>query len=39
MVDGDYINDRGFRRSFHQWLAQIWQEKDDRIDAIQENTG
>ena len=39
MVDGDYVNDRGFRRRFHQWLAQIWQEKDDRIDAIQENTG
>ena len=36
MVDGDYANDRDFRRKFHQWLTQIWQEKDERIDAIRQ---
>jgi 1-acyl-sn-glycerol-3-phosphate acyltransferase len=36
MVDGDYANDRDFRREFHQWLTQIWQEKDERIAAIRQ---
>ena len=36
MVDGDYVNDRDFRREFHQWLTQIWQEKDERITAIRQ---
>jgi hypothetical protein len=36
MVDGDYLNDREFRRQFHQWLTKIWQEKDERIDAIRQ---
>ena len=34
MVDGDYVNDREFRREFHQWLTQIWQAKDEKIDAM-----
>ncbi len=34
LVNGDYQNDRAFRRDVHQWLARIWQEKDDRIDAL-----
>jgi 1-acyl-sn-glycerol-3-phosphate acyltransferase len=33
-ISGDYENDREYRRRFHQWLTQIWQEKDARIDAI-----
>jgi len=36
MVDGDYVNDRDFRREIHQWLTQIWQEKDERITAIRQ---
>jgi len=36
MVDGDYANDRDFRREFHQWLTQTWQEKDERIKAIRQ---
>jgi 1-acyl-sn-glycerol-3-phosphate acyltransferase len=39
IVEGDYINDRDFRREFHQWLTQIWQEKDERITAIRRAAG
>lgn len=28
LVEGDYTNDREFRRQFHQWLTKLWQEKD-----------
>lgn len=31
LYKGDYQNDREFRREFHQWLAQIWEEKDAKI--------
>jgi len=34
MLSGDYANDREFRRRFHQWLAEIWAEKDQRIKSI-----
>lgn len=36
---GDYIGDREFRRRFHSWLAGIWAEKDDRIDALRAEMG
>lgn len=36
---GDYIGDREFRRRFHSWLAGIWAEKDDRIDALRAELG
>ncbi len=36
MVEGDYVNDREFRRKFHQWLTQKWQEKDEQIDVIRQ---
>lgn len=29
ILAGDYQNDVEFRKQFHQWLAGIWQEKDD----------
>lgn len=35
MLAGDYANDRDFRREFHQWLTQVWEEKDTRIESIQ----
>ena len=38
MIAGDYVNDRDFRREFHRWLTQIWQEKDERIAAIHRAT-
>ncbi len=31
LVEGDYENDREFRRRVHAWLGDIWQEKDDLI--------
>ncbi|MDJ0710325.1 MAG: acyltransferase [Woeseiaceae bacterium] len=31
LVEGDYENDREFRRRVHGWLGDIWQEKDDLI--------
>lgn len=34
MLAGDYANDREFRRTFHQWLTQVWEEKDARIRMI-----
>lgn len=34
LFQGDYQNDREFRRDFHQWLTQIWEDKDRKIDAL-----
>ena len=31
LVEGDYENDRDFRREVHQWLADIWEQKDALI--------
>lgn len=31
LVQGDYENDRQFRRKVHTWLGEIWQEKDELI--------
>lgn len=35
IVAGDYENDRAFRREVHRWLGRLWQEKDERIAAIE----
>lgn len=34
LYEGDYQNDREFRRNFHQWLTQIWEEKDKKINEL-----
>ena len=34
IIAGDYQNDRDFRTQFHQWLTQVWQEKDERIRVL-----
>lgn len=34
LVQGDYQNDRVFRREMHRWLGSLWQQKDDRIDEL-----
>lgn len=34
LYKGDYQNDREFRRDFHQWLTQIWEAKDQKINEI-----
>ena len=31
---GDYMDDEAFRRRFQQWLADLWQAKDARLDAL-----
>lgn len=31
MIGGNYAEDREYRRRFHQWLGQVWQEKDARM--------
>lgn len=36
LISGDYEGDREYRREFHRWLTEIWQEKDDRITAMLE---
>lgn len=37
MIDGDYVNDREYRRNFHQWLGGVWSDKDERIDNLRAN--
>jgi 1-acyl-sn-glycerol-3-phosphate acyltransferase len=34
LVSGNYEDDRVYRRHFHQWLTQIWQEKDNCIESL-----
>jgi hypothetical protein len=31
LTQGDYENDREFRRNVQNWLGEIWQEKDELI--------
>ncbi|MGB5255717.1 MAG: acetyltransferase, partial [Woeseiaceae bacterium] len=31
---GDYENDREFRRRVHRWLGEIWQEKDELLQQM-----
>ncbi len=37
IYQGDYQNDREFRRDFHQWMTQIWEEKDRKISEIRKS--
>jgi len=34
VLRGDYSDDAQYRQRFQQWLTQLWQEKDRRIDAL-----
>ena len=34
LLAGDYEEDRQFRRRVHRWLGEIWQEKDELIQQI-----
>lgn len=34
MISGDYVEDRNHRRRFHQWLGEIWMEKDAYLEAL-----
>ena len=33
-VNGDYFNDKQFKRQFQKWLAQLWQDKDVSLQDI-----
>ena len=30
----DYANDAALREAFQEWIAQIWAEKDRRIESL-----
>lgn len=36
ILDGDYENDREFRVQFHQWLQQLWRDKDELISQMKQ---
>lgn len=36
ILDGDYESDREFRVQFHQWLQQVWRDKDDLISQMKQ---
>jgi 1-acyl-sn-glycerol-3-phosphate acyltransferase len=38
LISGDYEGDREHRREFHRWLTEVWQEKDQRIAVLLEET-
>lgn len=31
IIEGNYIDDREYRREFHRWLTAVWAEKDVRL--------
>lgn len=33
-VNGDYFGDKVFRRGFHQWINELWKEKDEYLQRI-----
>ena len=39
LAEGNYENNRDFRRKLHAWLSQIWTEKDDIIARTRETHG
>ncbi len=38
LIDGDYQNDRDFRRQMHKWLGEVWREKDERIAELEHDS-
>ncbi|MDX1517444.1 MAG: acyltransferase [Woeseiaceae bacterium] len=34
LIEGDYQNDREFRRQVHQWLGSLWADKDRHIESL-----
>ena len=31
LYQGNYENDREFRKQFHQWLTKVWEAKDRKL--------
>lgn len=38
-LQGDYADDPVFREAFHQWIQQLWQEKDRGIQMLRKEAG
>jgi 1-acyl-sn-glycerol-3-phosphate acyltransferase len=38
-LQGDYAGDQAFRETFHQWVHQLWQEKDREIQLLLNEAG
>lgn len=38
-LHGDYEGDKTFRIAFHQWVQQLWQEKDQQIQSLMKEAG
>ena len=34
IVQGDYVDDREFRRDFHRWLSDLWTAKDKELSEL-----
>ena len=34
LYEGNYASDREFRRDFHQWLGDVWKDKDEAITRL-----
>jgi hypothetical protein len=39
LIEGNYESDREFRKRVHNWLAQIWTEKDEILEETRESHG
>jgi hypothetical protein len=39
LLYGDYAADKDFRIAFHQWVQQLWQEKDLQIQLLMKEAG
>jgi len=39
ICEGDYQQDREFRKKFHAWIGAIWQRKDDKIAQLRQELG
>jgi len=33
---GDYVNDRAYKINFQQWVSEIWQEKDQLLEQLEQ---
>jgi hypothetical protein len=36
MIDTNYIEDDRYRKRFHRWLGEIWNEKDTKISSLKD---
>ena len=36
LYEGDYEHDPNFRKNFHNWLLEIWEEKDKNLRKLLE---